>query len=189
MLRDQVLQIVLQYIDAHPKECGLSRLLRHIEASDKFWSRKEVKGHITCSAVLINPDLRVLQVHHRGLDRWLFPGGHVEYGDQSLPEAALREVEEEVAISRAHVMKAFERDVPIDINCHVIPRNQANAEPRHIHWDFRYAFFTNRGLVRCKRTEIKAAAWREIRELDAPIVVKLNSLLSDAKIRRSASPW
>ena len=189
MLRDRVLQIVREYIDAHPKEHGLFRLLRHVEVNDKFWSRKEAKGHITCSAILINPELRVLQVHHRVLDRWLFPGGHVDDGDQSLPDAALREVEEEVSISRKYVVQAFDRDAPIDINCHSIPRNETKGEPRHFHWDFRYVFFTNRILVHCNRDEIQAAAWRGIGEMNAPIMAKLNRLLSDEKIRRSASSW
>lgn len=52
--------------------------------------------HFTASALIYNEG-RVLLVHHRKLDWWLYPGGHVE--PDETPEACLlREVREEVGL-------------------------------------------------------------------------------------------
>ena len=54
---------------------------------------------ITTSLVLLHPTkARVLCVKHPSLERWMFPGGHVEPGEAP-HVAALRELEEEVGIT------------------------------------------------------------------------------------------
>src|SRR5690242_14584739 len=53
-------------------------------------------GHITCTGLVFSPDGdEILIVHHRRLDRWLLPGGHVEPEDVEIWDAARREVVEE----------------------------------------------------------------------------------------------
>jgi 8-oxo-dGTP pyrophosphatase MutT (NUDIX family) len=48
---------------------------------------------------------RVLLVHHRKLDRWLPPGGHIE-ANETPDQALRREVREELGISIALLMQA-----------------------------------------------------------------------------------
>src|SRR5690606_8015327 len=61
-------------------------------------SRATLEGHVTASAWVLSPDLRsTLLTHHRKLDRWFQPGGHVD-GDGTLQDEALREAREESGI-------------------------------------------------------------------------------------------
>src|SRR4051794_12991988 len=56
-------------------------------------------GHITTSGLVLSPDAdRLLILHHRRLDRWLLPGGHVEPADPTIDAAAAREVLEETGV-------------------------------------------------------------------------------------------
>lgn len=54
--------------------------------------------HLTASMVVLDPDVpAVLLVHHRATGVWMFPGGHVDAGEDPAG-AALREVFEETGV-------------------------------------------------------------------------------------------
>lgn len=59
-----------------------------------------LQRHFTASACVFNDDGAMLLVHHRKLDLWLYPGGHIE-NDEAPDEAAKREVFEETGIEVA----------------------------------------------------------------------------------------
>lgn len=52
--------------------------------------------HFTASALIINK-AKVLLVHHKKLDVWLYPGGHIEEYENP-DEALIREVKEETGL-------------------------------------------------------------------------------------------
>ncbi len=57
-------------------------------------------GHFTASGFVTDPtNSRMLVIHHRRLDMWLQPGGHVEPTDPTLLAAAVREVLEETGVA------------------------------------------------------------------------------------------
>ena len=59
-------------------------------------TNKQPKKHFTASALIIEND-KVLLAHHKKLDVWLYPGGHME--DTETPDEALvREVKEETGL-------------------------------------------------------------------------------------------
>ncbi|KVN07016.1 MULTISPECIES: NUDIX hydrolase [unclassified Burkholderia] len=59
--------------------------------------RTTLERHFTASGLVMNPHQELLLLHHRKLDVWLYPGGHVEAAET--PDAAvLREIEEETGI-------------------------------------------------------------------------------------------
>lgn len=94
-------------------------------------------GHFTASGFVVSPDgSALLLVHHRRLDRWLQPGGHIDPGDASPVAAAVREVLEETGIATEPILPDL-----IDLDIHPIPPRA--PEPWHEHFDLRFAL---RGL-------------------------------------------
>lgn len=92
-------------------------------------------GHVTASGLVLSRDgAHVLLVYHPRLRRWLQPGGHLEPGDRSVPEAAEREVREETGV-------AIDRTVApvlVAVDVHDIPA--AGGEPAHRHHDLMFRF-------------------------------------------------
>ena len=108
-------------------------LLVHSEAPasrDQF-----APGHLTATAVVLHPrEKRFLLVHHRRLDRWLLPGGHVEDVDEFIWETARREAVEETGVNLR--VEVEPRMVGVDV--HGIPPRR--KEPFHLHHDLIFCF-------------------------------------------------
>jgi 8-oxo-dGTP pyrophosphatase MutT (NUDIX family) len=115
-----------------------------LDAGRSVTSRKDLPIHVTCGVIVRDPDGRVLQIHHRALDRWLLPGGHLEPGDDSLIAAARREAVEETGLITSDRDAADVQPVPVDIDIHPIPANADKGEPEHYHADFRYVVLVSR---------------------------------------------
>ncbi len=106
----------------------------------------------------MRPDGRVLTIEHRALRKWLLPGGHVEDSDTTLQDAALRELAEETGISSDQVEPSG--DVPLHIDVHSIPANDAKDEPEHLHFDFRFLFRTTVDAVELQEEEVTNYSWQ-----------------------------
>ena len=99
-------------------------------------NRNHPKAHFTCSAFIFSEQGQCLALFHKKLQRWLQPGGHVEYKDQTPLAAALREAQEESYLMDLVPLYPF----PIDLDIHRIPARKDEAE--HFHYDIRYALLT-----------------------------------------------
>ena len=109
-LRDEVLRFVAAHPDALERSC---------EA-----------GHLTGSALVVDPaDGRFVVLHHRKLDKWLQPGGHAD-GDDDLAGVALREATEETGLTGLVV-----RRPAVDLDIHEV---RPPGEPPHLHLDLRF---------------------------------------------------
>jgi 8-oxo-dGTP pyrophosphatase MutT (NUDIX family) len=168
---DEVAKVVESYLDRHGDERQrLAPLLASLDRRTAIAARSTFSGHITCSAILINPEWRVLHIRHNALGRWLRPGGHLEVSDVSLLDAALREVEEETAIP-AGAPRPLRDMLPFDIDVHPIPPNPAKDEPGHQHFDLRYAFSVpDTPPVTLQAEEVNDFEWLPIDQIETDIV-------------------
>jgi 8-oxo-dGTP pyrophosphatase MutT (NUDIX family) len=156
---------VADYLSSYSQDAeALAVLTAALRLDCDLTSRKTFTGHATASAVVLGEDDRVLMVHHRAMDRWLCPGGHLEVDDDDFAEAALREVAEEAGISSDVLVLVSAR--PVHIDAHPIPANDAKGEPDHVHFDFRMLFrLTGQTELTLQGQEVKGAAWRDVAEI------------------------
>lgn len=138
-------------------------LILHLlrESAEPLSRRQYAPGHITGTACVIHPDSpSVLLVHHRKLNRWLLPGGHVEPDFDPLVSAtARREAEEETGV---HIENQFPpRLVGIDV--HAIPGRK--KEPFHLHHDLMFAFRAQSPTMRMSE-EIRDVVWCPLERFD-----------------------
>lgn len=116
-------------------------------------------GHVTASGFVASPDRNsVALIHHRKLDRWLQPGGHLESDDADLESAARREIAEEIGIDDLTSLGLF------DIDIHTFP--QRGDIPEHFHFDVRYAFIAGTSRLQVLDGVIDAR-WVAFDDLDA----------------------
>lgn len=151
-------QVIRDYLDDYPTQVSdLEPVITLLDAGVDITVRTEFRGHATAGAILVNPALEVLHVHHVALDRDLLPGGHLETSDTTLRDAALRELAEETGIDPSRVVAVGTG--PLDIDVHMIPANPAKGEPEHPHFDFRYLFATAADVGQLQAEEVSAAKW------------------------------
>jgi len=119
----------------------------------RFYKRTLATGHTTGSAWIINPaHTHALMLHHKKLDRWLQPGGHVEH-DTNLLATALREAREETGIIDCRIVS----EAIFDIDIHTIPANKKESE--HQHYDIRYLFEANLDAIPTISDESNDVRW------------------------------
>ncbi|MEV4537821.1 NUDIX domain-containing protein [Asanoa sp. NPDC049518] len=159
MSRAHVAEVVAAYLARHPTEAPRLAPLTDAQADVDIVSRKTfVPGHLTASAVVLDPAGRMLHIRHNVFNRWLQPGGHLEPEDTTLLGAARREVEEETGIPGTLLSLADE--TPCDIGVHAIAANPARYEDAHHHFDVRYLFTTvAEPATRMRSDEVHGIAW------------------------------
>jgi len=114
-------------------------------------------GHVTTSGLVFSPEGgRMLIVHHRRLNRWLLPGGHIEPSDPVIENAAAREVLEETGVAVSGGLLA-------GADVHGIPAK--GSEPYHLHHDLLFWFRADTGDLRVSE-ESHAVAWCSPSEFD-----------------------
>jgi len=157
-----VANLLQRYLTNLPSEAErMPVLLEQLEKTDcSLTNRKNMVGHLTASALVINQSSQVLLIHHNGLKRWLQPGGHLNHNEE--PESgARRELLEETGLgglgeiallhsphSSAVNLISAEPNLlpsgldllPFDVDTHDIPANAAKSEGEHRHHDFQYIY-------------------------------------------------
>ncbi|MFJ4174503.1 NUDIX hydrolase [Microbacterium sp. NPDC089696] len=75
-------------------------------------ARDDGPHHATASAFVFDPSLtRILLVFHGKGRFWVQPGGHLEPGDASVAEAALRELAEETGVAPGSIEEPYAYDL------------------------------------------------------------------------------
>jgi len=146
------------------------RLLKEqVARGDALKRRDTWPGHLTTSAIMLDPDQRqVLLISHRRLQRWLQPGGHYERAPFFWQSAEREGVEETGLPTIARHRWHGGTDLPVDIDSHVIPASPLRGEPEHTHHDMRYLFTASpEGMLVPQWAEVAGAEWRPLAELQA----------------------
>lgn len=127
---------------------------------DPFSRAQFTPGHVTCTGLVLAADgEKLLIVHHRRLNRWLLPGGHVEPEDAEVWDVARREVVEETGAQ----LVPSAAPVLVSLDVHGIPAGK--GEPYHLHHDIMFHFRAHGDQTRLS-PESRATAWCGPAEFD-----------------------
>lgn len=164
--------LLAQYLALFPEERhSLQRLQKQLDDHDTdLYSRKNMKGHLTASAILLDSERRsIFLVYHRFLKLWLQPGGHLDLFEDPLA-GAFREFIEETGMKRVKLHE-WHRNHPeaLDMDTHFIPENKNKGEGQHYHHDFQYLFAlddgTENAVISIAEDEISQFRWVALEEL------------------------
>jgi 8-oxo-dGTP pyrophosphatase MutT (NUDIX family) len=134
-------------------EASRTQILAFIDAHPDALHRSCNEGHLTGSAVVVDPSTRqVLLLFHAKVQRWLQPGGHAD-GDGNLARVALREAQEETGIEGLRVLTPA-----VDLDVHVF-HHAAGTEPDHLHLDVRHLVVAPAGALATGNHESEALRW------------------------------
>ncbi len=119
--------------------------------------------HISVSAIIVHLFSReILLLQPKSLNRWMLPGGHVGFGDKSIVDAVLREVNEKTGLTKEQFILMNQKQGAlycVEINVRQIPYNPDKREDAHVHYDFCFVF----GYSGSKNIEIDVYENREYR--------------------------
>jgi len=158
----EALDLVTAFAASPEEEKSRELILAMLDQTPTPFSRRQFHpGHITCTALVMDPERRrLLLVFHHRLHRWLLPGGHVEEDDPTLAEAARREAIEETSVRIASngIFRLSGMDV------HGIPANKRKEEPFHLHHDLIFTFSAESDEI-ARSEEAPEVMWCSIDEL------------------------
>ncbi|MFJ9623326.1 NUDIX domain-containing protein [Streptomyces sp. NPDC101181] len=132
------------YLDRHPGECdALAGLLAALDRPVDAAARTTLPGHITCSAVVIDRQGRILHLRHPATGDFVRPPSvRIAARDRTLLAAALRATVEEAGIAPGALCLTRQLlGSPIDIDVDDEPAAPSTGEPARRHYDLRYAFY------------------------------------------------
>jgi 8-oxo-dGTP pyrophosphatase MutT (NUDIX family) len=142
---------------AHKSQELTLQLLKHTPAP--FSRAQFVPGHTTTTGLVLHPvGDAVLLIHHRRLNRWLLPGGHVEPEDPTIFAAAIREVLEETGVQ----LHSAPEPPLVGLDVHGIPPGK--GEPLHYHHDLIFAFRAHSASL-VQAAEVREARWFQVGSL------------------------
>jgi 8-oxo-dGTP pyrophosphatase MutT (NUDIX family) len=159
----EALRLVTGFAPSPEEEKSHELILALLEQTEAPFSRRQFHpGHITCTALVLDPDRRrVLLVYHHRLRRWLLPGGHVEETDAALSDTAHREAVEETSVRIGPASTA--RLAGMDV--HAIPAHRGKDEPLHLHHDLIFAMMAESDAIE-RSEEAPDVAWCALNEFE-----------------------
>ncbi|MEG0073853.1 MAG: NUDIX domain-containing protein [Clostridia bacterium] len=119
--------------------------------------------HFCATACIVDPkNKKILFIHHKKLNKWLFVGGHIEKNENP-EEAVIREIKEETGLNVELQGTRYPREEDF-ITPFALQKNVINEN--HIHMDIFYiATLKGNGNVNIKKDEILNYRWFSSEEI------------------------
>lgn len=157
--RKDLVTALTQYHTMFPEEARFITSFIELLQHPRAYFRDHLPGHITASALIVDPEFRVtLLTHHAKLNRWLQPGGHAD-GDEDVTAVSLKEAIEETGLAPLRLLTPG----IFDIDIHPIP--ERSDFPGHVHYDLRFVWIADPGLPLTLTRESHDLAWIPLRDL------------------------
>ena len=163
---------LLEALDAHVatdpgEEYHRLRMTKFVVSNRyDWWQRSTTEGHVTGSAWILNHTAtHALLLHHRKLNLWVQPGGHLDDSDASPAAGAMREAQEETGIPNLILADT----ALFDIDIHDIPArvDKHGTEPAHLHYDVRYLIMATDARITISDESLDAK-WISLQALAQP---------------------
>jgi 8-oxo-dGTP pyrophosphatase MutT (NUDIX family) len=154
-------------------------IFESIDRNSNLQDRKNMQGHLASQGFLFNKDFsKVLLLHHKSLDMWIQPGGHMDPEDIDLVKATKREVLEETGLQDCTYLPVDVNNplMPICISINTIPANLKKTEGEHYHFDLAYVFVTENEDINIDISESNNCKWISFKEFKLNKNFKMISL-------------
>jgi 8-oxo-dGTP pyrophosphatase MutT (NUDIX family) len=158
----------------------VDRVVEFIHSCDAPWRRSTLQGHLTASAWIVDASREhALLIHHKKLEKWLQPGGHIDDEDATFLDAAVREAREETGIAMFDVERSATSSI-YDVDVHPIPaREKMPVEPAHFHYDIRFRLIASSAATTLNVDESNDLRWFPMSQI-------ASDNLFDESVRRMA---
>ena len=137
-------------------------ILDFINSFEDIITRKNLFGHITASALVVNETFtHTLLVNHNIFGGYIYPGGHAD-GIYDLQKVAIREVKEETGIDAIPFSKDIFAIQSLPIKGHTRKGKYVNS---HIHYDILYLLIAKNedmNKIRILEEENSSVKWVKI---------------------------
>ena len=170
-MKELLLNILNEYLKIFPKEIERQQELikflnNHKEEQITDWNNFD--GHVVAGGFIYAKDeQKFLVLHHKDLNMFLYPGGHIDKEDKNPLEASIREINEETGLKNIIEFTISNNElVPIDIDTHLIDYNRRLDLPEHYHFEFRYLYVVDKiKNINVDSNESSEYRWISVEEL------------------------
>ena len=170
-MKELLLNILNEYLKIFPKEIERQQELikflnNHKEEQITDWNNFD--GHVVAGGFIYAKDeQKFLVLHHKDLNMFLYPGGHIDKEDKNPLEASIREINEETGLKYIIEFTISNNElVPIDIDTHLIDYNRRLDLPEHYHFEFRYLYVIDKiKNINVDSNESSEYRWISVEEL------------------------
>ena len=170
-MKNTIIEIINDYLKIYPNEKERqSELLKYLENNDDNdildWNNDD--GHMVAGGYIINKENKsILAIYHKDMQKYTFPGGHIESSDSNPLEAAKREIYEETNLNDLIQVIYVNELTPFDIDTHIIEYKGRKDIPKHYHYDFKYLFIVNNQKeISVDKNEATNYKWIKLDELN-----------------------
>ena len=170
-MKELLLNILNEYLKIFPKEIERQQELikflnNHKEEQITDWNNFD--GHVVAGGFIYAKDeQKFLVLHHKDLNIFLYPGGHIDKDDRNPLDASIREINEETGLKNIIEFTISNNElVPIDIDTHLIDYNRRLDLPEHYHFEFRYLYVIDKiENINVDSNESSEYRWISVEEL------------------------